>query len=138
MKTTALTLVVLMTVTGSAFAKPIPSSNAHPIKVAAKFTDVFGTFHVHRQGDFASLNWNVTSDAATSFLIERSYDNPATSDVQYFSDVATVSADARRWNRYTDNTVDPGVIYYRITAFDANGVCVGVSEIESVKIVKHK
>lgn len=136
MRTLMLILAFLLTVSGSTFAKPTPTTNFRASKIATKVADVFGSFHVHRQGDFASLNWNMTNDAATSFLVERSYD-PDT-DVQFFSPVAEVSADAARWNRYTDKTVEPGVIYYRITAYDANGEIVGVSSIESVKIVKHK
>ena len=137
MKTTALSLVVVLTVSASASAEPIPANNLHVSKIVAKSSEVFGAFHIHRQGDFASLNWNVTSAAATTFFIERSYDNPEGGE-QYFSPVATVDADPNRWNRYTDNTVDPGVIWYRITALDANGNVMDVSDVESVKIVKHK
>ncbi len=132
MKTTALSLVVLLTVSASASAKPIPANNIHVSRIVAKSSDVFGAFHIHRQGDFASLNWNVTSDAATSFVIERSYDG------EFFDEIDEVSADPKRWNRYTDNTVEPGIIYYRISAYDANGGLLGVSSTEVVKIVKHK
>lgn len=132
MKTTALSIVVLLTVSASASAKPIPANNISVSKIVAKSSDVFGAFHVHRQGDFASLNWNMTTDAATSFVIERSYDG------EFFNVIDEVSADPKRWNRYTDNTVEPGVIYYRITAYDANGESLGVSSTEVVKIVKHK
>ena len=132
MKTTALSLVVLLTVSASASAEPIPANNLHVSKIVAKSSEVFGAFHIHRQGDFASLNWNVTSDAATSFVIERSYDG------EFFTEIAEVGSDPSRWNRYIDNTVEPGIIYYRMTAYDANGDSLGISSTESVKIVKHK
>ena len=132
MKTTTITIVVSLLISTVSFSKPITSFPVQPINVCkAKAGEVFGTFHVHRQGDFASLNWNVTTDGVTSFVIERSYDG------EFFNKIAEVSPDAARWNRYTDNTVEPGVIYYRITAYD-DGVAVETSSTEMVKIVKHK
>jgi hypothetical protein len=93
--------------------------------------DVFGSFHVHRQGDFATLDWNASIEGVSAFAIERSYDG------EYFDMIDAVSPDASRWNRYTDITVEPGIIYYRVAAWMEDGT-IQYSTIETVKIVKHK
>ena len=131
MKTmTALSLVLLLA--GSVYAKQFPSSvNYNAPALVVKVTDVFGTFHVHRQGDFATLDWNVNVEGVSSFTIERSYDG------EFFDVVDAVAPDESRWNRYTDNTVEPGIIYYRVSALMEDGT-VEYSTIEIVKIVKHK
>ena len=132
MKTTTTFLFFALLIVGSAVAKPTPSVGISKSKIAiSKPVAVFGTFHAHRQGDFASLNWNVLSDEVTSFIIQRSYDG------EFFQDIAEVTPGAARWNRYTDNTVEPGLIYYRIVAY-SNGEALETSATELVKIDKHK
>ena len=130
--TTTFIFAALFIIIGSAVAKPTPSVVISKSKITVvKPAAVFGTFHAHRQGDFASLNWNVLTDEATSFIIQRSYDG------EFFQDVAEVTPAGGRWNRYTDNTVEPGLIYYRIVAY-SNGEAIETSATELVKIVKHK
>ena len=133
MKTiTTLALAIIITA-GTAYSKPLPLSNG-PISrlTSGQIAEVFGTFHVHRQGNFASLNWNVTTGNVASFNIERSYDGT------FFEQIAIVTPSDARWNRYTDQTVEPGVIYYRIIAVMNDGSPDEYSATESVKIVKHK
>ena len=123
--------IALFILAGAASAKPLPQGNPVATISPKKIADAFGAFHVHRQGDFASLNWNIVTDNVHSFNIERSYDG------EFFELIAIVMPGSTRWNRYVDKTVEPGVIYYRIIAV----LNVGPDEwstTESVKIVKHK
>lgn len=134
MKTITTLALALIITAGTAYSKPLPLSNSPISKATSRqIAEVFGTFHIHRQGNFASLNWNVTTGNVASFRIERSY------DTEFFlsENIATVVPSDARWNRYIDQTVEPGVIYYRIIAVmnDGSEEC---SAIESVKIVKHK
>ena len=110
-------------------AKPVPvTSIAH---LSSQSLSVFESFTAHRNGDVAILNWIFSSEEVTSFVIQRSYDN------EFFDDIAEVTPESTHWNRYTDETVEPGIIYYRIVAF-SNGVAIETSATEEVKIVKHK
>jgi len=131
MKTlTTLTLVVFAT--SLAYARPFPPNKfSNAPTTVVKTTTVFGTFHVHRQGDFASLNWNGNTEGVSAFAIERSYDG------EYFDMIDAVTPDPSKWNRYTDATVEPGTIYYRVAAWMEDGT-VEYSTIEVVRIVKHK
>ena len=132
MKTFTSFALALIIIAGNAYGKPLPiSKNAVSNFSSKQLSDVFETFHIHRQGDFASLNWNVSAGNVVSFNIERSYDGI------FFDPIATVTPDDSRWNRYTDETVEPGIIYYRITAVMDDGSNER-SATESVKIVKHK
>jgi hypothetical protein len=116
---------------GAAYAKPLPQENPVATISPKKMADAFGAFHVHRQGDYASLNWNVVTGNVLLFNIERSYDG------EFFELIAIVTPESTRWNRYVDKTVEPGVIYYRIIAVMNDGADEW-STTESVKIVKHK
>ena len=134
MKTITTLALALIITAGTAYAKPLPLSNSPISKITSKqMAEVFGTFHAHRQGNFASLNWNVTTGNVASFRIERSYEL----DFFVVETIATVTPSEGRWNRYTDQTVEPGLIYYRLIAVMNDG-SEEYSPIESVKIVKHK
>jgi len=132
MKSITITLAVVFLIVGPASAKPSPINKISVCKSEAKtLADVFGSFHVHRQHLEAALNWDVLTDNVSSFIIERSYDG------EFFSSVAEVNPSATRWNRFNDNTVEPGLIYYRIIAVMNDGT-LEYSPTELVKIVRHK
>jgi len=69
------TLSLVLLIASTSYSKPLPTSDfsTAPIGVV-KTTGVFGTFHAHRQGDFASLNWDANIEGVSAFAIERSYD----------------------------------------------------------------
>jgi len=127
------TIALLLLIVGStAYTRPTPEAKLSISKESTFVSaEVFGNFHVHRQGDFASLNWSVVSGNVHSFNIERSYDG------EFFELIAIVTPESTRWNRYVDKTVEPGVIYYRIIAVMNSGADEW-STTESVKIVRHK
>ena len=132
MKTTILAFAFLFATIGSTLAKPLPLSAILSHRVSGiQQTPVFESFTAHRNGDAAILNWIFSSEEVTSFVIQRSYDN------EFFNDIAEVTPESTHWNRYTDETVEPGIIFYRIVAF-SNGVAIETSATEEVKIVKHK
>jgi hypothetical protein len=126
------TFSLVLFIAGFAYAKPFPTNNfSKSTSAVVQTTSVFGTFHAHREGDFASLNWNVNADGISAFAIERSYDG------EFFDMIDAVTPDPTRWNRYTDATVEPGIIYYRVVAWMDDGT-IEYSTTEVVKIVKHK
>jgi hypothetical protein len=129
---TIITLSSVLLLSVFAFAKQSPSNHSSTITIAVtQATGVFGTFHVHRQGDFATLDWNANIEGVSAFAIERSYDG------EFFDMIDAVAPDASHWNKYTDTSVEPGIIYYRVVAWMDDG-SIEYSTIETVKIVKHK
>lgn len=95
-----------------------------------KVQPAFAYFRVHRMANDASLNWgHINPMAAVYFKIERSYDGT------WFEVIDEMQATASATYKYRDNTVFPGTIYYRVTAYHHNGSS-EQSPIESLRIVK--
>lgn len=90
----------------------------------------FGSFNVHRQHNSAALSWGFNSADVSGFIIQRSYDGTN------FDTIDQVGLSSARWNRYLDNTVEPGIIYYKIIAIMNDGSRED-SPVSSVRIVKH-
>ncbi len=91
----------------------------------------FGAFNIHRQHNSAALSWIYNSADVSNFIIERSYDGT------FFHTVDQVGVSNGHWNKFLDTTVEPGTIYYRITAVLNDGTS-EQSAVETVKIVRHK
>ena len=92
----------------------------------------FGFFRVHRMADDASLSWGISNPLqAASFIIERSYDGVE------FETIDVVAANGSASYRYRDNTVFPGVSYFRITCVNTDNSEVQ-SAIVDLRIVKRK
>jgi hypothetical protein len=129
----AITTVMLgLLVSGSIVARQLPANKISNSPVSlTKVAAVFGSFTAHREHDAAALSWTANIDGVSCFAIERSYDG------EFFDLIDEVAPEAGRWNRYLDNTVDPGVIYYRISAWMNDG-SIETSIVQVVKIVKHK
>lgn len=100
------------------------------VTVNKKVQQAFAYFRVHRMANDASLNWGHTNPlAAVHFKIERSYDG------SWFETIADMEATASAAYKYRDNTVFPGTIYYRVTAYHHDGSS-EQSPVESLRIVK--
>ena len=99
-----------------------------PAQTTAK-AGSFKQFIVHREGNGVSLSWSVSTSNVVEFAIERSYDG------QYFENIGSCPCNGTTTHRYTDASVYPGTIYYRITAIKADQ-SVETSATESVRIVK--
>lgn len=91
--------------------------------------DSFKQFIVQPQGTGAALIWSVSTSNVVEFAIERSYDG------KYFENIGSVPCNGTTMHHYTDASVNPGIIYYRITAIKANQG-VESSSTQSVRIAK--
>ncbi|HEX6181388.1 MAG TPA: hypothetical protein VFZ47_09085 [Chitinophagaceae bacterium] len=97
-----------------------------------KVENVFRSFNLHRQQDGISINWVVSSNNVTGYIVQRSYDG------EYFDDLdLPISNIGRRWSKATDNDVFPGYIHYRIIAILSDGTeC--TSPVQVIRIVRRK
>lgn len=91
----------------------------------------FGNFNVHRQHNNAALSWIYNSPDVTTFVIQRSYDG------SNFHIVGQQGPGGGHWNRFLDTTVEPGTIYYKVTAIASDGSHED-SPVEEVRIVRHR
>lgn len=127
-----ITLSIVLLVSSSFTSKQFSDKKVAQFNTTArKLAGVFGSFNVHRQHNSAALSWNTNGDNVSSFVIERSYDG------EYFDAVGGCAPATGRWHRYKDDTVEPGLIYYRIAAYMPGG-SIEYSHTAMVKIVKHK
>ncbi len=130
MKTTIL-LVGFALLAISASTNNVIKTKEPAAVVNKKVQPAFAYFRVHRMANDAMLNWgHVNPIAAVYFKIERSYDGTWFEPV-----VDEMQATASSTYKYRDNTVFPGTIYYRVTAFHHDGSR-EQSPIESLRIVK--
>jgi len=86
---------------------------------------------IHRQGKGVALTWTVSSSDAQRFNVERSYDG------ENFDVIHSVESNGASRYKYNDEDVFPGLIYYRITTVDANGLEEN-SAVATVTIVRKK
>jgi hypothetical protein len=91
----------------------------------------FGSINVHRQHNSAALSWIFNSPSVRGFIIQRSY------DAAYFTTIDQVGISSGHWNKYLDNSVEPGTIYYKIIAIMNDGSR-EESPVASVRIVRHR
>ena len=127
-KLTSLLLIVVVSSTTMSF------TNQQKLNVAitkAVMAGNFGSFNVHRMHNSAALRWGFNSTEVSSFIIQRSYDGT------YFSTIDQQAPATDHWNKYTDNTVEPGFIYYRLIAVMNDG-SEEYSAVEMLRIVRHK
>ncbi len=100
--------------------------------ITKKIAGNFGRFNAHRQQQGVGLSWTMLSpQGIAGFVIERSYDNI------YFEEISEVGCEASGRQRYYDNAVYPGYLYYRITAIMEDGSS-EISETVMVRIVSRK
>ena len=92
----------------------------------------FGRFNAHRQQKGIGLSWNmVANDRIQGFVIERSYDG------EWFEEVGQAGFQSSNHYRFTDGSVYPGYLYYRVIAILEDGT-EDVSATECVRIVSRK
>lgn len=120
-----LLLAVVLTLNSVASASPEIEHVLKPYSV-----NNFGNFHVHRQHNYAALNWIFDAPNASNFIIQRSYDG------SNFSTINSQAPGSGHWNKYVDTTVEPGTIYYRIIAVTDAGS--ETSPVAEVRIVRHR
>jgi hypothetical protein len=124
---TKLTVVLALILSLNVFASSTPG-----IAISTVFSvNNFGSLNAHRQHNSAALSWDFNSSDVSGFIIQRSYDGT------YFSQIDQVGVSSGHWNKYTDATVEPGTIYYRIIAVMKDGTRED-SPIATVRIVRHR
>ena len=118
---------------GAVQASPgIPSSPSPVVSVKNRANNTFGTFMAHRQGRGVSLSWTVAFPADVAYYgVQRSYDG------EFFETIYDCPGSSISRNRYNDNAVYPGVIYYKIVAFNNDGSIIE-SNTQSVRIVSRR
>lgn len=94
----------------------------------------FDFIRAHRQGKGAAVTWGLSSeDGVVGFTVQRTYEDP-TDPYAFWEDVGSAARNASRSYKYSDLSVFPGSIHYRVVAQLADGSTT-TSDIASVKIV---
>ena len=93
-------------------------------------TGCFNNVRAHRQGKGGvTTTWAVSATNIVSFVVERSYDD------WFYENAGTVNFNGTSSYKFTDNSLFPGIIYYRITAIKSDGTT-ECSQVVSVRIVQ--
>ena len=96
----------------------------------------FDFFRTHRQGkDGITSTWGYVGGGVTGYVVERTYED-ATDPYAYWETVALVPETGARSYKFTNTSVTPGFISYRVKAMNGNTV-VSVTEVSTVHIVAH-
>ncbi len=122
-----LALFAVLTLTSSYFSTVISATTTQTVAV----TSCFDHFRIHRQAQSVALSWAATSTDVVQFVVERSYDG------EFYEAIAEMASSGARAYKFKDDTVYPGVIYYRIKAVKEDGSSED-SSVESIRIVKRK
>jgi hypothetical protein len=115
---------------GATQAHPIqPSSPSPMVTVKSNANNAFGMFMAHRKGKGVSLSWTVALPGeVAAYGIQRSYDG------EFFDTIDEMPGGNSARFRFNDMDVFPGVIYYRVVAYNKDGSTTE-SPVESVRIV---
>ncbi|MER3463815.1 MAG: hypothetical protein C4329_04735 [Chitinophagaceae bacterium] len=106
-------LVILILTTA---AVPNTSVNSS----VSKYTDDFSFIRGHRQGKGATISWGFNSANATAFTLQRTYEDPS-DPYSVWEAVSNFPCNGSRQYRYTDSSVFPGFVNYRVIAAMADG-----------------
>jgi hypothetical protein len=139
MKTLPTLLVAVLIITCS-WITPTKSSVCLPASERAAIKtnsgENFSFFRTHRQGKGVTSTWGlIANDGVTDFVVQQTYEDPA-DPYAYWSDLATIPCNGDRSFKYTDATVYPGFVSYRIVAINGLAV-VDVTNVSTVHIVQH-
>jgi hypothetical protein len=132
MKAIIIPFALILMGTLVANATPLKHDKCQPTHVSSlsSSSGVFSTFQAHRKQNGVALAWTVNTPGIDDFIIERSYDGSLFETIDHVPPVTGAR------NKYQDNTVLPGYIYYRAKAVLADGT-VDYSETVMVRIVRH-
>jgi hypothetical protein len=137
MKTQILIVTTAMLLANTQGAFSPSSENNGSAKVSAPQNTEFAFFRVHRQGKGAiTASWGVTSASGVAgFLVQRTYQDP-TDPYSFWEDLSTVVCNPSRSFKYTDSSVFPGLVYYRVVAQMTDGTTV-TSTVSGLRILSH-
>ncbi|HEV8286993.1 MAG TPA: hypothetical protein VGQ09_21935 [Chitinophagaceae bacterium] len=128
-KITAIAIVIMAFI--AIAATPIQSST--PLKSSQKTSDGFSFIRTHRQGKGAAISWAFTSANASSFTVQRTYEDP-TDPYAFWEDVSSTACNSSRSYKCDDANVYPGYISYRVIALLNDGSTIA-SEVSTIRIV---
>ncbi len=114
------------------------SIQVSPVKTALALKQADASFvflRTHRQGKGVAATWAVNTGNVASFTVKRTYEDPA-DPYAFWEDVSTVPGGSGRSFKYTDESVFPGYVNYKIVALMDDGSSI-VSEVATVRIVSH-
>jgi hypothetical protein len=114
------------------------SIQVSPVKTALTLKQADASFvflRTHRQGKGVAATWAVNTGNVASFTVKRTYEDPA-DPYAFWEDVSTVPGGSGRSFKYTDESVFPGYVNYKIVALMDDGSSI-VSEVATVRIVSH-
>ena len=135
MKTQLSAFAISAMIISSGFA-PAPAENLTGTKSIVKAENVqstvFTSFSTHRQGKGVALTWAVEATAGVvNFSIQKTYEDP-TDPYAVWEDLGSLPEDGSKFYRYTDESVFPGFISYRVTATLIDGTTAdsGISTVQ--------
>lgn len=127
-------IVALAIASIAAAPKTIVSKNT--TQISAKPFGAFNSFKVHRQGRGATSTWGMTSETAVScYTLQRTYEDP-TDPYANWENICIMQCNGSRSYKWTDETVFPGFISYRVIA-DLTPTGEIISGVETIHIVSH-
>jgi hypothetical protein len=130
-------LLLVVVVTTSSFTNnvtPVVSSE-DGINITSALAG-FDFFRTHRQGkDGVTSTWGYTGGGVTGYVVERTYED-VTDPYAYWETVALVQETGARSYKFTNTSITPGFISYRVKAMNGNNV-VSVTDVSTVHIVAH-
>lgn len=100
---------------------------------ATPIANGFDFVRSHRQGKGASISWAFSTGGASSFALQRTYEDP-TDPYAVWEPVCTMQSNNSRSYKFNDENVFPGIINYRVVALLSDGTTT-TSDITSVRIV---
>ena len=140
MKTKFTISIIIVMAFATIAASPAPeTATVVPQKakrVSSQFYAGFSSFRIHRQGKGVTSTWGMSSESGiTCYTLQRTYGDP-TDPYTLWDEISVVSCNSSRSYKWTDETVFPGFISYRVMANMSSGGNM-MSETETIHIVGH-
>lgn len=96
----------------------------------------FSFFRTHRQGGGIMASWALDNNTGvSSFVVERTYEDPS-DPYAFWENICLTPCTSARSFKHHDQTVSPGFISYRVTAFFTAGGSI-TSPISTQHVVSH-
>jgi hypothetical protein len=133
MKTFTIIAIVVMAIF-SISATPI-AEIAKSEKQFTKAGNGFSFIRSHRQGRGATVTWAYGSANASTFALQRTYEDPS-DPYSVWEPVCSITCNNSRSYKHTDEGVFPGLVNYRVVALLNDGNT-EMSAVTTVRIVQH-
>lgn len=138
MKTLSI-LPVALALLCSSYSAPVGAPVVASETTVTKVTngECFSFFRTHRQGRGITATWGTLSNNNISeFVVQQTYEDPTDPYANWVDLTPAVSCNSAHSFKYTDPSVFPGFVSYRVVAMNGASVA-DVSEVSTEHIVKH-